>query len=98
MLAILDRVVIGDNDCWNYYGSYVWHPDCDYALYGHMSYKGKSTYTHRIVYEAYHGKIPDGMHVLHRCDNTKCCNPDHLFLGTPKDNHDDAVAKGRKKS
>ncbi len=43
------------------------------------------------------GAIPDGMRVLHRCDNPSCCNPAHFFFGTPKDNTQDMVSKGRAK-
>lgn len=50
---------------------------------------------HCLVWEYTYGPVPDGLHVLHRCDNPPCCNPEHLFLGTPLDNMRDKVAKGR---
>ena len=63
--------------------------------YGHFG-RGDGTYlVHRAVYEAIYGPIPDGLFVLHACDNPPCYNLDHLFLGTAGDNIRDAVAKGR---
>lgn len=51
---------------------------------------------HRVAYELKHGPIPDGMGVLHRCDNPPCCNDEHLFLGNQTANNADMDAKGRR--
>lgn len=60
---------------------------------GHV-YCGR-TYAHRIAYKIYHGLIPDGMVVMHSCDNPACINPKHLLLGTQADNQNDKAIKGR---
>lgn len=63
--------------------------------YGSISINSVDTPTHRAMYEALNGKIPSGMFVCHTCDNPPCINPEHLFLGTAKDNMQDSIVKGR---
>lgn len=81
--------------CWE------WRGAKDKDGYGKFTRKipktRKSTHhrAHRAAYTVFKGPIEEGMHVLHSCDNTSCCNPQHLFLGTNKDNMVDKIAKGR---
>lgn len=63
--------------------------------YGMLWLNGGAERTHRAAWLAEHGSIPSGMHVLHKCDNRKCINVEHLFLGTNLDNIADKVAKNR---
>jgi hypothetical protein len=63
--------------------------------YGHFKIDGKKKLVHRLMWEEYNGIIPNGMRVLHKCDNPPCCNPKHLFLGTQTDNIHDMEDKGR---
>ena len=63
--------------------------------YGATHIGRKYTLAHRASLVWLRGDIPDGMFVCHRCDNPRCCNPAHLFVGTAQDNTDDMLAKGR---
>ena len=75
-------------------GCLEWHGWADRNGYGRIKINGKGVYTHRLAYELAVGPIGD-FKVLHKCDNPACCNPDHLFLGTLKENMQDMVKKGR---
>lgn len=63
--------------------------------YRHVHVRPKVYSVHRITYTVYFGEIPEGLNVLHRCDNRACCNPYHLFVGTQRDNMRDKMRKGR---
>lgn len=80
---------VNKDECWEWWG-YV-RPNG----YGRMTVNKKQVYPHRHMYEAFHGPIPDGFDVCHKCDNRKCINPNHLFLGSRLDNMQDAMIKGR---
>lgn len=65
--------------------------------YGKININGRVRYAHRVSWWAHFGEIVYGFHVLHRCDNPRCVNPNHLYLGTDADNARDCVARGRKR-
>jgi len=79
------------DECW------PWKNYINDGGYGKFRLNGKSEYAHRVAWEITNGPIPKGTLVCHKCDNTKCCNPDHLFLGSNLDNIHDAAVKGRLK-
>ena len=63
-----------------------------------LHHKGKRHLVHRVVMEVINGENPDGFYVLHSCDNPGCCNPEHLSIGTPKDNVADMVERKRNRT
>ena len=93
-LSVVDRFwkyveVNGVNECWPWSASLTVH-----GGYGQLNDRGKLLKAHRISYEIHYGGVPEGMFVCHRCNNPKCCNPKHLYAGTPKQNWDDTIVAG----
>lgn len=81
--------VLKTDGCWSWVGAKHRHG------YGQIRVNKKLLAAHRVSWLLHYGQIPDGMCVLHKCDNPECTNPEHLFIGTMKDNSRDMMAKGR---
>jgi hypothetical protein len=87
---LLKKIKKHKSGCWNWIGSK--YP----TGYGRFSYKKHKGYAHRMSYIVFKGKIKKNFCVCHACDNKACINPDHLWLGTQKDNIIDCINKGRR--
>ena len=84
-----EKWVEADNGCW------LWTAAQNSDGYGSIRVAGATLGAHRVSYELYVSEIPDGIHVLHTCDNPACVNPNHFFLGTHQDNMSDRNNKFR---
>jgi hypothetical protein len=85
----LERDVDRSGECW------VWTSKHNDLGYGMLMVNYQRWYAHRLAWTLANGPIPDGLCVLHRCDNPPCVRPAHLFLGTRTDNAKDRDQKGR---
>lgn len=86
------KVDRGDPDkCWYWMG-------CRASGYGQVWDGKRSIGAHRLSWQITHGAIPDGLSCLHKCDHPPCVNPDHLYIGTQKDNVRDMVERSRPRS
>ena len=83
------KYTVLDNGCWQFNGCTM--PNG----YGKVTVNKKTWLAHRYSFYKSNGEIPKNMHVCHKCDNRLCINPEHLFLGTRKDNMQDMINKNR---
>lgn len=79
----------GPTACW------PWRAGRTPKGYGRLKVDGRQVAAHRLAFIIANGPIPSGKFVCHACDNPPCCNPAHLWLGSPRDNVRDCMAKGR---
>ena len=77
-------------DCWLWKGYRV-----PFGYGSVQGFDGRSVLTHRFAWQITYGVIDEGLCVLHKCDVPSCCNPNHLYVGTQKDNIRDAIERGR---
>ena len=90
---IMAKVTVIPDGCWLWTGARAgMRPN---HLYGYINIDGRLHRVHRVLWEINRGLSLGTLHLLHRCDNPLCVNPDHTFPGTHQDNMDDMIAKGR---
>lgn len=78
------------------FGCWLWTGSVNSKGYGRIWYPPhRFVFVHRLAWTLAYGPVPDGLCVLHRCDTPRCVRPDHLFLGTIRDNNHDMMRKGR---
>ena len=93
MKELFGARVIKKDDCWDFEG--ITNSAGYFYIKTGGRFNPKSIAAHRVSWMIHNGEIPEGMCVLHTCDNRRCTNPEHLFLGTNADNVSDREQKGR---
>lgn len=88
-LKRINLFVNKNQECW------VWTGSLNSYGYGTATFQGKQALIHRLFYKLYVGLIKPGYLICHKCDNRSCCNPDHLYQGTPQQNAEDCAARGK---
>ena len=90
IISFFSKIAVRSTNCWEWTAS-----TRSGSGYGQFGIDGYGEYAHRLMWVLFNGAIPSGMYLCHTCDNRKCVNPDHLFVGTQKDNMSDCKEKGR---
>lgn len=86
---LLNEKLVDQNGCWI-------SPSIGSRGYGQLSFRGmRNVSSHRVSFNTFNGEIPSKTYVCHKCDNPRCYNPQHLFLGSAQDNIQDGIKKGR---
>ena len=89
LARVKQRVTVIGKGCW------IWNGFRDGYGYGHIGWRNRPWTISRLIYAAVNGPFDKDMDVCHRCDRPPCCNPEHLFLGTHRENMRDCSEKGR---